>query len=204
MTMTFGEKLRKLIKARGIKAITLAQRMNVSCAYISQLITGIRKPGRETFLKLSKALEVPLETLLLIETDIADKMFTSRRVPVLDEAQIMEWENFMDLDYPILVADKFEYATTDDPNAFYIASKGFLQCCEVDSCDLILIEPNKQVASGDTIFVSSPNGFSIKKIVIKEDIVILMEEKKEPIILTKEGIKEGWKFYRVGQCIKKF
>ena len=59
MKMTFGEKLRKLMKSRGIKAITLAQRMGVSCAYVSQLITGIRKPGRETLLKLSKSLEVP-------------------------------------------------------------------------------------------------------------------------------------------------
>ena len=58
--MTFGAKLRKLMKSRGIKAITLAHRMGVSCAYVSQLITGIRRPGRETLLKLSKSLEVPL------------------------------------------------------------------------------------------------------------------------------------------------
>jgi transcriptional regulator with XRE-family HTH domain len=204
MTMTFGEELRKLIKSRGIKATTLAQRMNVTCPYISQLITGIRKPGRETLLKLSKSLEVPLETLLVIETDIVNKRFASRRIPVLDEAQIMAWGNFMDLDYPILVANRFEYVTTDDPNAFYIACKGFLQCYGVDSCDLILIEPNKQVASGDTIFVSSPGGLSIKKILIKEDIVILTEDKKEPVVLTKENIREGWIFYRVSQCIKKF
>ncbi len=202
--MTFGEKLRKLMKSRGVKAITLAQKMNVSCAYVSQLITGIRKPGRETLLKLSKALEVPLETLFLIESDISDKMFTSKRVPVLDESQIMEWDNLADLDYPVIVANKFEYATTDDPSAFYIECKGLFQCCGVDSCDLILIEPNKEISSGDTVFVSSPSGFSVKKIVMKEDILILMEEKKEPIVLTRENINGKWKFYRVSQCIKRF
>lgn len=202
--MTFGEKLRKLMKSRGIKAITLAQKMDVSCAYISQLITGIRKPGRETLLKLSKALEVPLETLFLIESDISDKMFTSKRVPVLNETQIMEWENVADLDYPVIVANKFEYANTDDPNAFYIECKGLFQCCGVDSCDLILIEPNKKISSGDTIFISSPHGFLVKKIIMKDEIVILMEEKKEPILLNKEDINGKWKFYRISQCIKRF
>jgi transcriptional regulator with XRE-family HTH domain len=203
MISNFGEKLKKLMKARGIKAITLAQKMGVSCAYISQLVTGIRRPGRETLLKLSKALEVPFETLLMIETDTSEKLFISRRIPVLDETQIEAWGNGVDLDYPASVAQKFEYATTDDPNAFYIASKGMLTCCGIDSCDLILIEPNKVIASGDTVFVWSPSGNSIKKYIIRDNMIILMDEKQEPIICPKENLKEGWRFYRISQCIKK-
>ena len=57
--MTFGERLRKLMKSRGIKAITLAQRMGVSCAYVSQLITGIRRPGRETLSETVKVVGSP-------------------------------------------------------------------------------------------------------------------------------------------------
>ena len=201
--MTFGEKLRKLMKARGIKAITLAQRMGVSCAYVSQLITGIRRPGRETLLKLSKSLEVPVETLLMLESDVSDKISISRKIPVLDETKIHEWGNCIDLDYPSLVAHAFEYATTDDPNAFYITNKGLLSCCGLESCDLILIEPNKEVKNGDTVFIWSLEGVSLRKIVIKDDMIIFMDEKQEPIIFSKENPDERFKYYRVSQCLRK-
>jgi transcriptional regulator with XRE-family HTH domain len=203
--MTFGERLRKLMKSRGIKAITLAQRMGVSCAYVSQLITGIRRPGRETLLKLSKSLEVPLETLLMMESDVSDiasRILISRKVPVLDEMKVQEWADFTDLDYPALVAATFEYATTDDPSAFYITAKGLLSCCGLETCDLILIEPTKQVASGDTVLVTLPQGFSIRKFIVKDDIILLMDEKQEPLIFPK-GSKEAFRYFRVSQCIRK-
>ncbi|MEW6584041.1 MAG: helix-turn-helix transcriptional regulator [Nitrospirota bacterium] len=195
--------MRKLMKARGIKAITLAQRMGVSCAYISQLITGIRRPGRETLLKLSRSLEVPLETLLSMESDTSDKIFISRKIPVLDEARIEAWSDFSDLDYPSITAQTFEYATTDDANAFYIAGKGLPPGSGMELCDLILVEPNKEVANGDTVFVWSPKGTSIRKIVIKENMVILLDEKREPVIFAKDIPQEEWKYYRISVCIKK-
>jgi transcriptional regulator with XRE-family HTH domain len=201
--MTFGEKLRKLMKTRGIKAITLAQRMGVSCAYISQLITGIRRPGRETLLKLSKSLEVPLDTLLMLDSDNSEKILISRKVPVLDETKIDAWVESIDLDYPSLVASTFEYATTDDPNAFYITPKGLLSCCGLETCDLILIEPNKEMHNGDTVLVHLPEGFSIRKIVMKDNMMILMDEKQEPIISAKDNVNEGLKFFRISVCIKK-
>ena len=203
MKMTFGEKLRKLMKSRGIKAITLAQRMGVSCAYVSQLITGIRNPGRETLLKLSKSLEVPLEVLLVLEADVSEKMFISRRVPVLDEAQIESWGDCIDLDYPSLVAKTFEYATTDDPGAFYITTKGIHSCGGLEPFDLLLVEPNKDVKSGDTVFVWSSRVISIRKLVMKENFIILMDEKQEPIVFTPENPKDDLKYYKVSQCIKK-
>lgn len=201
--MTFGEKLRKLMKTRGIKAITLAQRMSVSCAYISQLITGIRRPGRETLLKLSKSLEVPLDTLLMLDSDSFEKILISRKVPVLDETKIDAWVESIDLDYPSLVANTFEYATTDDPNAFYITPKGLLSCCGLETCDLLLIEPNKEIHNGDTVLVYLPEGFSIRKIVMKDNMMILMDEKQEPIISAKDNVNEGLKFFRISVCIKK-
>jgi transcriptional regulator with XRE-family HTH domain len=203
VTATFGEKMRKLMKTRGIKAITLAQRMGVSCAYVSQLITGIRRPGRETLLKLSKSLEVPVETLLSMESDSSDKIFISRKIPVLDETQLEAWGDFADLDYPSLVAQTFEYATTDDINAFYITAKGLSSCGGLELCDLILVEPNKAVANGDTVFTWSPQGISINKILLKDTMVILLDEKKDPVILAKDNSNEDWKYYRVSQCIRK-
>ena len=204
MSATFGEKLRKLMKARGIKAIKLAQKMGVSCAYISQLITGIRRPGRETLLKLSRALEVPVETLLMIETDPTDTFLVSRRIPVLDETKMREWADVIDLDYPAFSANSYEYATTDDPNAFYVTPRGLLSCCGLDSCDLILVEPNKQIGSGDMVLVFTPDGISIKKIVIQDATTILLDDKKEPAVYSKENLNENNRLYKVSQCLRKF
>ncbi len=204
MTMVFGEKLKKLMRVKRIKAITLAQRMGVSCAYISQLITGIRNPGRETLLKLSKALEVPVETLLMLGTDTSEKLLISRKIPVLEASKIEVWAEHVDLDYPLFIADQYEYATTDDPNAFYITPQGLISCCGLGNCDLILVEPNKNTRSGDTVLVHLPGGFSIRKIVTRESMIILMDEKQDPIISEKDKISSNLKFFRVSQCIKKF
>jgi hypothetical protein len=178
--------------------------MGVSCAYVSQLITGVRRPGRETLLKLSKALEIPLESLLMLESDTSDKILLSRKVPVLDDTKMHAWVDSFDLDYPSLVSNAFEYATTDDPNAFYITPKGLLSCCGLETCDLILIEPNKKAGNGDTVLVWLSVGFSVRKIVTKENMIILMDEKREPIITSQDDISEGLKFFRISQCIRKF
>jgi transcriptional regulator with XRE-family HTH domain len=201
--MTFGEKLRKLMKSRGIKAITLAQRMGVSCAYISQLITGIRRPGRETLLKLSRSLEIPLETLLMMDSDNSEKILVSRKIPVLDETKMDALADNSDLDYPSLAANTFEYATTDDPNAFYITPKGLLSCCGLEMCDLLLIEPGKEIRNGDTVLIHLPEGFSIRKVVTKDDMIIFMDEKKEPIVSARETLSEGLKFYKISQCLRR-
>ncbi len=199
--MKFGEKLKQLMKERGMKAVTLAQRMGISSSYISQLIVGRRKPGRETLLKLSKALEVPIETLLMTEADISDGIPISRKIPVLDETQLEVWTDSMDLHHPSRGATIFENATTADPNAFYITG---LSCCGMKECDLMLIEPNKEVKSGDIVLVCCPMDAAIKKIIIKDNMVILTDEKQDPmVVLTEEIQKENWKFYKVSQCIKK-
>ena len=139
----------------------------------------------------------------MLDSDNSEKILISRKVPVLDETKIDAWVESIDLDYPSLVASTFEYATTDDPNAFYITPKGLLSCCGLETCDLLLIEPNKEIHNGDTVLVYLPEGFSIRKIVMKDNMMILMDEKQEPIISAKDNVNEGLKFFRISVCIKK-
>lgn len=199
--MTFGEELRKIMKAQGVKAITLARRMGVSCAYVSQLLTGIRKPGRETLLKLSKALEIPPERLLVIESDLPAATKIPRKIPIVDEVKMQEWPDWKDLSYPAFTANTFEYATTDDPHAFYITPKGLLSCCGLDICDLILVEPSKNITNGDTVLVHSLRGLLIRKYIIRDNMTILVGDKEDPIIFTEKN-KETLKFFKVSQCLK--
>jgi transcriptional regulator with XRE-family HTH domain len=194
------------MKTRGIKAITLAQRMGVNCAYVSQLLTGVRRPGRETLLKLSRSLEVPLDVLLMMESDTHDlsgKILISRKVSVLDEQKLTEWNDLSDLDYPAIVASQFEYATTDDPHAFYITAKNLASTCGLGSCDLILVEPGRKVLSGDTVFVKLPQqGISVRRHIVKEEIIFFVDDREEPVIFPKQSAKE-LKYYRISQCIRK-
>jgi len=200
--MTFGEELRKIMKAQGVKAITLARRMEVSCAYVSQLLTGIRKPGRETLLKLSKALEIPPERLLVIESDLPAATRIPRKVPILNEMNLREWHDQNDLAYPSHVSNEFEYATTDDPHAFYITPKNLLSCCGLEVCDLFLVEPGKNIMSGDTVLVHSSHGFSIMKYIVKDNMTILVGDKEDPVIIAGSN-KEELKSYKISQCLKK-
>lgn len=200
--MTFGEELRKIMKAQGVKAITLARRMGVSCAYVSQLLTGIRKPGRETLLKLSKALEVPPERLLLIESDFPAVMRIPRKVPILDGFNLQEWSDWHDLTHPSLASSEFEYATTDDPQAFYVTPAGMLSCCGLEICDLFLVEPGKNIAHGDTVLFNASQGFSIKKYLIKENMAILVGNGENPVIFADENM-EDLKAYKISYCLKK-
>lgn len=199
--MTFGEELRKIMKTQGVKAITLARRMEVSCAYVSQLLTGIRKPGRETLLKLSKALEIPPERLLLIESDLPATTRIPRKIPILDASQLGEGSGWEDVATLALIAKGFEYATTDDPLAFYITPTGLSSCCGLETCDLILIEPGKNIANGDTVLVRSPEGLSIRKYIFRDNMTILVGDKEDPVIFT-ETNNETLKYCKVSQCLK--
>jgi len=67
----------------------------------------------------------------------------------------------------------------------------------------MLIEPGKEVKSGDTVFVWASGIISIRKIVTQENIIILMDDKQEPIVFTPEQVKDDLRYYRVSQCIKK-
>ncbi len=200
--MTFGEELRKIMKGQGVKAITLARRMGVSCAYVSQLLTGIRKPGRETLIKLSKALEIPPERLLMIESDLPSVTKIPRKIPILNATELQGWSDVNDVSYPALVAREHEYATTDDPNAFYITAKGLLSCCGLDLCDLFLIEPTKNISHGDTVLVHSSQGFSIRRHIVRDTMTILVADKEDPVIYTEKN-KGELRAYKVSQCLKK-
>ncbi len=113
-SLIFGEELKKLLKAKSMKCTMLAQEMHVSIAYVSQLVTGRRRPGRETLLKLSKALDLPIDTLITLESNEYVRTQGTRKVPVLEGTKISQWLDDRDASSPLLFADGSEYAVTCD------------------------------------------------------------------------------------------
>ncbi len=58
--MKYGERIKELIKNKNITQVQLADIMGVKPSYINQLISGFRKPGRDTLKKLADAFDVPV------------------------------------------------------------------------------------------------------------------------------------------------
>ena len=69
MSSRIGRIIKKYRKENDITQFELAERINLSEFYISAIETGSRRPGRDTLIKLSKEMNVPIEALLDLETE---------------------------------------------------------------------------------------------------------------------------------------
>ena len=197
--MTFGDQLRKLVKSRGLNFTSLAKKMGVTNAYISQLVTGIRKPGRETLLNLSKTLELPIDAFLMLG-DVGIDYTVPRKIPVLNETSLIAWITSGKVEYPVLYADTFEYALSGGPYTFYLQpsdAKGAIL-----GYDLILIEPMAAIKHGDAVLTCFHNIFSLGKIVMANGVAILFNERQEHIVSLKENNIDGLSLFRAIQGIK--
>ena len=61
--MTFGERLRKARKSKGLTQDELAERAGMNGRHLSRYETGVVEPPVRTVRRLSEALSVPLEEL---------------------------------------------------------------------------------------------------------------------------------------------
>lgn len=76
MTSQIGKIIKKYRKDNGYTQFQLAEKIGVSEFYISALETGSRKPGRETLIKLSNEMNIPIEMLLELKTEQSLKYAT--------------------------------------------------------------------------------------------------------------------------------
>ncbi len=197
----FGENLKVLIKSRGMNSVSFAKKMGVSTAYISQLVTGVRKPGYKTMMNIARLLDIPFD--IVAAFDGRFKMSLPRKVPVLDETNIDKLLDYIDSNNIVLISENYEYALSEDKQAFFVKPKAVRVCCALEKCDLILIEPNAEIKNGDNVLVCLNGSFSVKKIGIKKDIIILFDDEQEPISFLKED-KHETRMFRVKQCITNF
>lgn len=69
MTSRIGKIIKTYRKKKGYTQFQMAEKIGVSEFYISALETGNRKPGRNTLIKLSNEMNMPIEALLELETN---------------------------------------------------------------------------------------------------------------------------------------
>jgi transcriptional regulator with XRE-family HTH domain len=200
--MNFGKQLKRLVKSKGLTFTVLANKIGVNKVYLSQIVIGSRNPGRNTLLKLSNALEVPVDALLMLGADIFAQSSVSRKIPVLNEAELLVWMKSIALDHPTLYAATFEYASSFDPHAFYLQPSDSKSSC-LGSYDLILIEPSSAINTGDAVLSFFHGVISLGKIVIAQGLASLLNGKQEQILLLSDvKNSEGIKLFRALQGIK--
>jgi transcriptional regulator with XRE-family HTH domain len=63
----FGRRVKQLRRAKHLTQAQVAERLDMSINYISQIETGEASPSFETIVKLAKGLEVPIRELFDFE-----------------------------------------------------------------------------------------------------------------------------------------
>lgn len=99
MTSKLGKILKKYRKEKGYTQFELAEKIGVSEFYISALETGSRKPGRETLIKLSNEMNMPIEKLLELKTDESIKIASDElyaKINTLSKEKQKQIINIMD------------------------------------------------------------------------------------------------------------
>lgn len=99
MTSQIGKIIKKYRKENGYTQFQLAEKIGVSEFYISALETGSRKPGRETLIKLSNEMNIPIEMLLELKTEQSLKYATDdlyQKIKALPKRQQQQVLNIID------------------------------------------------------------------------------------------------------------
>lgn len=168
----FIERMKKLKEDTGLKNVDIAEKMLVSASYVSHLITGHRKPGRKTLMKLSEIFGVSIDYLVGSDKAMPDNDY--RMVPVISFVRAGAWHEASD-PYAPGVADYWIPVETNDESAIGLSVVGDSMEPEYRAGDIIIVSPVLQPQVGHDV-VARWNGEVVLKRLKKyeEGMVILM------------------------------
>jgi repressor LexA len=203
--MNYGQKIKKARKWAGLTLRQLAQKVSRTDGYLSLLENGHLKVKLNELEKIAEALGLTMSQIL--EEDYTPQEPASeekrpahprlRPIPVLNHAQCGGWRDFTDLDYPPGIAQKYEFADTPDPNAFYVVATGdSMVGGRIEEGDLLLVSPNTPVESGDIVLAKSEEGVTVKKFFPKGEVIILqpLNPNYPPLIVRPN---ENFRVYKI-------
>ncbi|MBW2307466.1 MAG: helix-turn-helix domain-containing protein [Deltaproteobacteria bacterium] len=194
--ITIGRRIREMRRIRGWTQEALEQKSGISRNFISLVENDRKGISYASIEKISEALGVS-SSQLLRDDDYCP-------IPVINSAACGGWENFTDLNYPVGVADRYELSNTRDPNAFYVIAIGdSMVGGDIREGDLLLVEPAREVNSGDIVLARDPEqGVAIKKFFQREGRITLvsLNDKYPPLIPTPD---ERFRVFRITEQKRK-
>jgi SOS-response transcriptional repressor LexA len=144
----FQEQLNELIKRFNGDRKKAADSLRVSRSYISQLLSGTRKPSdaQMRLLELTLAIKDASagSNVGLLESE------PLRKIRVVSWTTAGEMASYEDLANQI---DELTDSTTRDPNAFAVEVVGDSMEKEVHPGDYVILEPNREASSGEMAYV---------------------------------------------------
>jgi transcriptional regulator with XRE-family HTH domain len=112
-------------------------------------------------------------------------------IPVMTPDLCDNWTDLNDLDFPRKICNRFEYARTDDPRAFYFeAHLSAMNMIGLRDGDLLLVEPSRAVNRGSIVLSVRGGNFRLIKILPRNGEVILqpLEESGELEIVRRKEV----------------
>lgn len=113
-------------------------------------------------------------------------------IPVMTPELCDNWTDLVDLDFPRKISNRFEYARTDDPQAFYFeAHVSDLNLIGIRNGDLLLVEPSRRVDRHSIVLSVLVGRFRLIKILPRNGEVILqpLEESGELEIVRRKDVQ---------------
>jgi SOS-response transcriptional repressor LexA len=97
------------------------------------------------------------------------------QVPVMTPELCANWTDLNDLDFPRKISNRFEYASTEDNQAFFFQVRvpSSMSLAGIRDGDLLLVEPSRDVARGSLVLSVHNGDFQLGKILPRNGEVIL-------------------------------
>ena len=178
MKTNYGDRIKKILDDLDISQRDLALRMGVTSGYVSHLITGRRKPGREVLVKLGKALQLPISSFLDDGNNFSfiggiENSSVKNQLPLISWVQAGSLHEAIDLFQPG-DADRFIPYDTKDPNAFALTVVGDSMEPEFKEKDIVFISPAIEAVSGNYVVARFNDKVTLKKLKILPDVILLI------------------------------
>jgi phage repressor protein C with HTH and peptisase S24 domain len=178
MSTLWGSNIKRLREALGLTRAQLAAQVGVSPATVSDWESGVIKniDGRN-LIRAAQVLRVSAEALFdeaassqKDQTNTKEEMAAPvfpiglARVPVVGTAQLGDEGYWHELEYPPGNGDGYALFPTNDKNAFGLHVEGDSMRPRFKPGEVVIIEPNKRVESGNEVCVKTTDGRVMVKV----------------------------------------
>lgn len=177
--MDFGKRLKQLMEDKSIKPKALADMMDVDTSYISQLRSSHRNPGRETLIKLSRALNLTMDDFVT-SSNIERANVPEGCIPVISLVQAGKWNEAID-SYPPGVSDEWIQYETKNKGVFALKVKGTSMEPEYRDGDLIIVNPQTEAHVGDDVIAKYGDQVTFKRLKIYKPGEMVMLSPLNPV-----------------------
>ncbi|HFK7184584.1 TPA: S24 family peptidase [Serratia odorifera] len=191
---TVGERIHALRKSKKLSQMTLAKKVGVSNAAISQWERSETEPKGDNLMSLAAALECSPSHLLY--GDAIDENITyvgkvrPGLVPVVGDA-VLGVDGMIDM---VEYRGGWLKIYSDDPNAYGLRVRGDSMWPRIQSGEFVLIEPGATIHPGDEVFVRTSDGHNMIKVLNYtregEFQFTSINQDHRPITINRDGVQK--------------